>query len=77
MALNPSRIDTEGSAFSTSDVAMSRHGNGPSQRTVWRKGRLSLPHWNKPRWVLFVLLVFAGNVFVATIAWIIVRLVTG
>jgi hypothetical protein len=31
--------------------------------------------WNKPRWGLLLLLVFPGNVLVATIAWIIVRLI--
>jgi hypothetical protein len=32
---------------------------------------------SKVRWALLLLLVFAGNILVATIAWIIVRLVTG
>ena len=32
---------------------------------------------SKVRWGLLLLLVFAGNILVATIAWIIVRLVTG
>jgi len=31
-----------------------------------------LAHWNKPRWGLFSLLVFTGNVIVASLAWIIV-----
>jgi hypothetical protein len=33
--------------------------------------------WNKARWSLFLLLLLTGNVLVATLAWIIVRLVTG
>jgi len=77
MALNLSQSDTNASVFPTSNVAMSRHGNDPSQRAIWRKGLPSFAHWNKPRWGLFLLLVFAGNVLVATLAWIIVRWVTG
>ena len=32
---------------------------------------------SKVRWGLLLLIAFAGNVVVATLAWIIVRLVTG
>jgi hypothetical protein len=56
---------------------MNRHGNDRSQRSIWQKGPPSFVHWNKPQRALLLLLVFAGNVLVATIAWIIVRLVTG
>ena len=45
--------------------------------SIWRKGPLPFARWSKLRWGLLLLLVFAGNVLVATIAWIIVRLVTG
>jgi hypothetical protein len=76
MALNLSQIDPEAGAFGTSDVAMNRHGNGRPQRSIWRKGSPSLPRCNKPRWGPVLLLVLAGNILVATIAWIIVRLVT-
>jgi len=75
MALNLPQIDT--SAFAASGIGMNRHSKGPSQRTIWRKGPPSFPRWNKPKWGLFLLLVLAGNVLVATIAWIIVRLVVG
>jgi hypothetical protein len=33
------------------------------------------PNWNYPRWALFFLLVLAGNVVVAALAWFIVGLV--
>ena len=45
--------------------------------SIWRKGPPPFARWNKPQRALLLLLVFAGNVLVATIAWIIVRLVTG
>ena len=83
MALNLSQIDnlsqcdTKASVFPISNVAMSWHGNDPSQRATRRKGLPSFARWNKPKRGLFLLLVFAGNVLVATLAWIIVRLVTG
>jgi hypothetical protein len=44
--------------------------------SIWRKGPPPFARWNKPRWALLLLLVFAGNVLVATIAWISVRLAT-
>ena len=47
----------------------------PMERASLRKGPLPFARWNKPQWALLLLLVFAGNVLVATIAWIIVRLV--
>jgi hypothetical protein len=48
-----------------------------NRQSIWRKGPPSFARWNKPQQALLLLLVFAGNVLVATIAWIIVRLVTG
>jgi hypothetical protein len=77
MILNLSQTDTKANVFPTSDAAMSRHDNGPSLRAIWRKGPPSFARWNKPKWGLFFLLVLTGNVLVATLAWIIVRLVTG
>jgi hypothetical protein len=41
-----------------------------------RTGLPPIAHWRHPRWGLFLLLVLAGNVVVATLAWIIVGLVT-
>jgi hypothetical protein len=40
----------------------------------WLRGQNGLPppDWNYPRWAIFLLLVLAGNVVVATLAWIIV-----
>jgi hypothetical protein len=55
---------------------MNRRSNDPSQRIISRKRPPPFAGWNKPQWALLLLLVFAGNVLVATIAWIIVRLVT-
>jgi hypothetical protein len=54
---------------------MNQHGNDRSQRSIWRPP--SFARWNKPQQALLLLLVYAGNILVATIAWIIVRLVTG
>jgi len=72
-----SQGDTKAGGFSTFSAAMSRHGNGPSQRDIWRNGLLSFVRWNKPREGLFLLLVLACNALVAILAWIIVRLITG
>jgi hypothetical protein len=44
-----------------------------SPRIVWR----TFARWNKAHWGFLLLLVFVGNVLVATVAWIAVRLVTG
>ena len=74
---NLSQGDTKASVFPTSKVAMSRHGEGPLQRAILRKGLPSFARWNKPKWGLFLLLVLAGNALVATLAWIIVRLIMG
>jgi hypothetical protein len=38
-------------------------------------GQFAFARWNKPRWALLLLLVFTGNILVATIAWISVRFV--
>ena len=77
MTLNLLQIDTEASVFLTSEVGMNRRSNEPSQRIISRKGPPPFAGWNNPQWGLFLLLLLAGNVFVATLAWIIVRLVTG
>jgi hypothetical protein len=63
--------------YSPSLNQMNRHGNDRSQRSTWRKGPPSFARWNKPQRALLLLLVFAGNILVASVAWIIVRLVTG
>jgi hypothetical protein len=55
---------------------MSRRSNNPSQRIISRK-EPPFAGLNKPQWGPFLLLLFAGNVLVATLAWIIVRLVSG
>lgn len=58
--------------------AMSRHGNGPSRKSIWKRGLASFASWNNPKWVFFfLLLVFAANILLATLAWVIVRWVTG
>jgi hypothetical protein len=67
---------------------MNRHGNDRSQRSTWRKGTPSFAQYLAKGTSIvcslehtaagfLLLLVFAGNILVATIAWIIVRLVTG
>ena len=48
---------------------------GLSQEVVWLESRSTLAPWSVLSWGLFLPLVFAGNVVVATLAWIIVGLV--
>ena len=56
------------------DLNLSQFGTSGSR---WDQSRLPpIAHWSHPRWGLFLLLVLAGNVVVATLAWIIVGLVT-
>jgi len=58
--------------------AMSQHGNGPSPKSIWKKRLGSFGSWNNPKWGLgFLLLVLAGNIVLATLVWVIVKLVTG
>ena len=55
------------------NLAISRHGNDLS-RAATRPGRLSTQApWSKLSWLLFVPIVFASNVAVAILAWIIVE----
>jgi hypothetical protein len=75
MALNLIQIDTDARVFPSSDVRMNQHGNGRPHPSIWRRGPFA--RWNKPRWGVFLLLVLVGNILVATIAWMIVRLVVG
>jgi hypothetical protein len=56
-------------------LAMSRPGDGPSQ-PAWKRRPRHFPFWNNPRWGFFLLFVFAANILVATLAWVIVRLIT-
>jgi hypothetical protein len=75
MASDLRQRDTEAIVLATG-VAKSRRGlSGLSQGTIWPPGHLTLAPWSKLSWGLFVPLVFAGNVAVATLAWIIVGLV--
>jgi hypothetical protein len=55
------------------DLNLSQFGTNGSR---WdQKGLPPIAHWSHPRWG-FLLLVLAGNVVVAILAWIIVGLVT-
>jgi hypothetical protein len=51
-----------------------RQGDGISQWGISTEALPNLAPWNKLSWGLFLPLVFAGNVVVATLAWIIVGL---
>jgi hypothetical protein len=62
--------DTEASG-----VAESRRGKALSQGAIWQEGLSTLAPWSTLSWGLFIPLVFAGNVAVATLAWFIVELV--
>lgn len=58
--------------------AMSRYSNGPSRKSIWKKRLGSFGSWNNPKWgFCFLLLVLAGNIVLATLVWVIVKLVTG
>ena len=72
MAANLPQRDTKASVSPTSNVAKSRHGNGLSQGAISPEGLPTLAPWHKLGWGLFLPLVFASNVIVATLAWIIV-----
>jgi hypothetical protein len=74
---NPSQSATKAGVFPATDPAMSQRGDGPSRKSIWQRGLPSFARWNKPRRSLFFLLVLAANVLLATLAWIIVRLVAG
>jgi hypothetical protein len=56
-------------------VVASRQGDGLSQWGVSTEALPKLAPWSKLSWSLFLPLVFAGNVVVATLAWVIVGLV--
>jgi hypothetical protein len=56
------------------NVATSRYGNGLPNRAAWLPAEAP---WSKLSWLLFVPLVFATNVAVAILAWIIVESVMG
>ncbi len=72
MAFELSRNDTYPSLFSTAGLAMaSGDGNGTSG-TASRRPPTPFAGWNRPKWGLFLLLVLAGNVLMATLAWLIV-----
>jgi hypothetical protein len=65
MASNLPQTNTEARMHLIPDAAKSRHTNGPSRGAIWPQGP----------WGLFLPLMVAGNVVVATLAWIIVGLV--
>jgi hypothetical protein len=53
----------------------SRRDNGLSRGASWPEGLPAFAPWSKLSWGLVLPLVFAGNVVVATLGWIIVGLV--
>src|ERR1700675_1697403 len=69
MASDVPQNNTEASVLPNDD------GNGLSQGTIWPEGLPTLAPWSNLSWGLFLPLVFAGNVVVATLAWIIVGFV--
>ena len=73
MSSNLFQQDTEARVFRVADA--SRRDNGFWQGASWPEGLPALAPWSKLSWGLFLPLVFAGNVVVATLAWIIVGLV--
>jgi hypothetical protein len=67
--LRRSQNDSEASVFPHDD------GNGLSQGAIWPQGLPTAAPWSNLSWGLFLPLVFAGNVVLATLAWIIVGIV--
>jgi hypothetical protein len=67
--LRRSQNDSEASVFPHDD------GNGLSQGAIWPQGLPTLAPWSNLSWGLFLPLVFAGNVVLATLAWIVVGIV--
>jgi hypothetical protein len=59
------------------NLATSQYGDGPPQGATWRDRHPAQAPWSKLSWLLFVPLVFASNVAVAILAWIIVERVMG
>jgi hypothetical protein len=55
------------------DNVVSRYGNGLSRAATWPDRLPTQAPWSKLSWLLFVPLVFASNVAVAILAWIIVE----
>jgi hypothetical protein len=63
---------TEISVFHKSNLAKSRHGNDFLLDAFWPENLPAQAPWSKLSWGLFLPLVFAGNVVVAILAWIVV-----
>jgi hypothetical protein len=63
--LRPSQNNSEASVFPNDD------GNGLSQGAILPQGLPTLAPWSNLSWGLFLPLVFASNVVLATLAWII------
>jgi hypothetical protein len=55
------------------NLATSRYGNRLSRAATWPDRLPTQAPWSKLSWLLFVPLVFASNVAVAILAWIIVE----
>jgi hypothetical protein len=55
------------------NLATSRYGTGLSRAATWPDRLPTQAPWSKLSWLLFVPLVFASNVALAILAWIIVE----
>jgi hypothetical protein len=75
MAANLPQRDTKARVSPASNVAKSRHGTGLSKGAISPEGLPTLAPWHKLGWGLFLPLVFASNVIVATLVWSIVGLI--
>jgi hypothetical protein len=53
---------------------LSEHGTEVSRWDLWQRKLAPFAHWSHPRFGLFLLVVFAGNVVVATLVWLLVGL---
>jgi hypothetical protein len=52
----------------------SQHETEVSRWDLWQRELAPFAHWSHPRFGLFLLIVFAGNVVVATLVWLLVGL---
>jgi hypothetical protein len=55
-------------------LKLSQHETEVSRWDLWQTELAPFAHWSHPRFGLFLLIVFAGNVVVATLVWLLVGL---
>ena len=72
LLINRQSRQPQGKCFDMA-LKLSQHDPEVSRWDLWHE-RPPFAHWSHPRFGLFVLLVLAGNVVAATLAWLLVGL---